>query len=340
MKERDFYKEVMRRGFEPDFDELSERIQGGGSPQSGTDARVRSRSFAAVAAAAVIGAGLAGVLALTTSRYRTAESEPPSADEVAVSAADSTDESSVSTVHNEPRPYICYNDEIIYDDNDWGFDENGMYMGYNMYRGVVIEELDSFFKDKKFLGVVTENTYDTGKITGKRLETNAFPVGTPVFRSKSRKLFYFWVQKDSVTADIYEFGNAEEFGVKPLGNVFYIDDINKQAELVRGKVLEVDQSRNCCTVGIERESLYDPNDDRLKGLLWTVTFDKTVTDEDGREVELTIPESRYVFSDLDDIREGMYVRLEVAPDHDENEYQPFKAGYVYRLEEDMEESSE
>ena len=341
MKEKDFYKEVMRRGFEPDFNKLSGKIQSEvGQPEEA--ARVKPRSLWAVAAAAVIGIGLAGVIALKASNLR-AHTEPLTSVKAEL-AADSSQESASVTNESEPgtsntddRLYLYYNGKKVFFEyeTDNIFDEDGNYKGTILYREEIIDDIeDSFYDSVRFLGLTTEPSEENGE-THKRLETNAVPAGTPVFRERNRNSYYFWLQKSSATVDIICLGdNSLDPVSNGIGQVVWLDDINKNVQLVGAKVLEAKNEYGEYVLGLDRSTFEDPSEDRVRGNLWSLTFEPLPEDEHQ------IPDSKYVISNADEIKAGMYVWLEVRNPNDFDKDHPFYQGYVFRFDNTKDDVSE
>ncbi len=216
MKEKEFFKEVMKRGFEPDLESLSDKIlarSDNKKPEPPAVGRKAIPGFiAGAAAAAVVAAGLLiGFRSFGKFGTDSSGSTGRSAEDIAPSAVTTTSPESSDSAADLPgerfvpseKPYIYLN-------------------GYHSY-----EYLDKLHipltgeNDAppipelfEFVGVVTENVSreESYRSASKhRLQSNDFPVGASVFYNKYNGMFIGWTQQLSSYGWMYITDNETDF---------------------------------------------------------------------------------------------------------------------------------
>lgn len=329
MKERELYKEVMKRGFEPDFEGIAARITSEASAGKKRGARLKAKWTGAAAAVFAAAIGLAVAAALMTSHFH---KFPPHTDpEESVAASSSRTEDTDPDSDTQPKgplykpdepAYIClggnkyYTDESFYDDDNM---YNNYYSGFHGSGRDVLTggaPLSSILAGKEFIGVVKIYDSSPEEFSGKQLETNLFPVGSAVFKDKDCDLFYVYVQNTPATASIYEFGIRTPFQQRPLGKTIFLEDTGEEVQDVLGGTVRSHEiientdgpDEETMTIELDRNTLYDPADTRFSNSPYP---DNTILIHIKREIPQTLQSyksTHYCYdSRLDDLKEGAYV---------------------------------
>ncbi|MBQ7187730.1 MAG: hypothetical protein IJR91_08890 [Ruminococcus sp.] len=320
MKERELYKEVMKRGFEPDFDNIASRITETASERPSV-ARLKPKWTGAAAAvfAAAIGLGVAA--ALMTSHFHKAELG--TAPEDSISASQYGEDTSQGPLCKPDKPaFIVFGNKVYYNDEDH-FDENNKYNKYiegKFGSGKDVPtgspEITSFLSSKQFLGVVKKYDGPGEENTGEQLETNLFPVGSAVFKEKDCDILYVYVQNTTASASVYEFGIRTPFQQRPLGKTIFLEDTGEEVQDVLGGTVRSHEfienpdgpDEENMTIELDRNTLYDPTDTRFSNSPYP---DNTILIHIKREIPQTLQSyksTHYCYdSRLDDLKEGAYV---------------------------------
>ena len=280
MKERDFYKKVMERSFEPDFDKLSETIlstpeDNAAAEKNAEPSRSRVRfSFVSVAAAClagILGVGIMmGLNALNRSDM-TVDSLSERADDISAVSAPQTeapadsDESSQEDVADEP--YIYYNDEYYHSPS---YSRNHFYLSEGKKPPIPA--------GSEFLGLVTYNSLANGKKNIK-LETNCCSVGSAAFYFEPEKAIYVWEQKEQLWGDLYIFSlyDYNEYRrIEKTGIIAYAQQANGETytlyDAIEAEVVEIAEEESTdvepiITLEINRRTLKTPNDPRIPDII-------------------------------------------------------------------------
>ncbi|MBR6100876.1 MAG: hypothetical protein IKP95_00435 [Ruminococcus sp.] len=209
MKESEFYKKVLERSFEPDFDDLSARIiASAGEPAEPPAKKVRLRTGFIVAAcfAAMLAIGVViGLNAVRVLPDTGDDSLPDKAYDITASSADSS-----SADSSKPVSDSSSQETTVVPDGKMFIVYHGVhYLYYANQEHIYLNESDDYIPipdGYDFLGLITSLITDpwaTSKIAP-RLSTNIPGVlkGSAVFYNEEKDAFCVWIQTASSWGDL------------------------------------------------------------------------------------------------------------------------------------------